>query len=277
VVCGQAGTGRAAVAREIHLTSRRALAPLVALHCGEVAGDVLRRELFGYVRAAVREASHARAGFVHSAAGGTLLLEGLAATDLAFLEDVVSAAGSRRARMLGATEGQPFDLRLVLVSELDAAGLVAAAEPWSSLPSRLPWIWIAVPALAERGEDLPELFLEALAEAAVRCGRSAPSLSEPAAEVVSEYPWPGNLPEMDRVASRVLERLTGSQVDATHLPMLHVSPRTRARSLAELEAEHILTTLESCRGNRSEAARRLGIDRKTLRAKLARAGAGRDG
>ncbi len=278
VVSGQAGSGRGAVAREIHLTSRRALAPLVTLRCGEVAAEVLRRELFGYVRAAVREASHARAGFVHSAAGGTLVLEGLSATDPEFLEDVLSAAGSRRARMLGATEGQPFDLRLVLVSELDAAELVAAAEAWSSLPSRLPWIWVAVPALADRGEDLAELFLGALAAAAARCGRPVPALSEAVAGLVAAYAWPGNLPEMERVAGRVMGRLAGPVVEPRHVPMwLEEAATGQVRSLAEVETEHVLATLESCEGNRSEAARRLGIDRKTLRTKLARAEAGRDG
>jgi len=278
VVCGPTGSGRAAVARQIHLMSRRALAPLVAMPCGETAAEVLRRELFGYLRAAVREAAHARAGFVQSAAGGTLVLEGLTATDPAFLEEVLNAAASRRARMLGASEGQPFDLRLVLVSELDATELVAAAEPWSSLPSRLPWLWVTVPPFTSRREDLAELFRAALTAAAERIGRQAPVLSSQAAALVAAYSWPGNLPEMERAARRTVERASGAVVEPRHLPTLGgpgASAARRARPLAEVEAEHVLDVLESCGGNRSEAARLLGIDRKTLRAKLHRAEAAR--
>ncbi len=244
---------------------------MVAVHGGDPSSEQLTREIFGYVRAAVPGAAAARAGFVHSAAGGSLLLEGVPAFDFDLLDEVVRAAASGRARMLGAGEGQPFDLRLMLTSDLDAAAMVQSAEPWASLPARLGWLWIAVPPLRARSVDLPLLMAELLAAASVEQGRPAPELSAEAAEVVAGYGWPGNLVEMCTVARALVAGSRRAVVERGQLPpTVRGATSGDSRTLAEVEADHVRAVVKRCEGNRSEAARRLGIDRKTLRAKLAR-------
>jgi DNA-binding NtrC family response regulator len=273
LVHGESGTGKELVARAIHYSSERASAPFVAVNCGAIPETLLESELFGYVKGAFTGAAETRAGFFQTADGGTIFLDEISETSPSMQVKLLRVLQDREICMVGATRSRKVDVRIVASTNRDPQTLVAKGLLREDLFYRLNVIAIAVPPLRERGDDALLLIRHFAARFAEAFGRPTPEFSEAALRALRAYAWPGNVRELENVVQRVVVMCEGDTVGVRDLPPLMrvgAPPEgSLGRPLSDVEHEHICNVLATCDGNRSRAARILGIDRKTLRAKLA--------
>jgi DNA-binding NtrC family response regulator len=272
LVSGESGTGKELVARAIHYGGRRASAPFVAVNCGAIPEGLLEAELFGYVRGAFTGANESRAGFFQTADGGTIFLDEVSETSPAMQVKLLRVLQDREVLMVGANLPRRVDVRIVASTNRDTATLVSKCALREDLFYRLNVIPIRLPPLRERGDDvllLADTFARKFAEAA---GRAAPAFSPEALRALTGYPWPGNVRELENLVHNLVVMLEGDTIEVSDLPpaLRYTLPREGAplTSLAEVEARHLRSVLAACGGNRTQAAKILGIDRKTLREKL---------
>ena len=273
LVHGESGTGKELVARAIHYSSERASAPFVAVNCGAIPETLLESELFGYVKGAFTGAAESRAGFFQTADGGTIFLDEVSETSPSMQVKLLRVLQDREICMVGATRPRRVDVRIVASTNRDPLKLVSKGLLREDLFYRLNVIAIAVPPLRERGDDTLLLTRHFAVRFAEAFGRSTPQFSDAALRALRGYPWPGNVRELENVVQRAVVMCEGSVIGVRDLPpLMRVGPSREpgpGRRLEEVEHDHILTVLATCEGNRSRAARILGIDRKTLRSKLA--------
>ena len=272
LVSGESGTGKELVARAIHYGSARASAPFVAVNCGAIPETLLESELFGYVKGAFTGASVTRAGFFQTADGGTIFLDEISETSHSMQVKLLRILQDREICMVGATHPRHVDVRIVASTNRDPQTLVAKGLLREDLFYRLNVVAIAVPPLRERGDDVLLLARQFARRFADEYGKPLPDFSAAALRALTAYAWPGNVRELENVVQRLLVMSEGELIDVPDLPspMRAASPREigAPRPLADVEAEYVRSVVATCGGNRSRAARILGIDRKTLRTKL---------
>ncbi len=272
LVSGESGTGKELVARAIHYSSSRAAAPFVAVNCGAIPEGLMESELFGHIRGAFTGATESRAGFFQTADGGSIFLDEISETSPAMQVKLMRVLQDKEVYMVGTTQPRRVDVRIVAATNRDPLNLVATGILSEDLFYRLNVINIAIPPLRERGDDALLLARHFATHCAREFGKPAPEFSDRALLALKEYYWPGNVRELENVIQRLVVMSEGDVVEVFDLPSLMRSSALREsglnRTLAEVEAEHIRNVLASCGGNRSRAARVLGIDRKTLREKL---------
>jgi two-component system response regulator AtoC len=277
LVQGETGTGKELVSRAIHEAGPRRDAPYLALNCPSIPEGLLESELFGHVRGAFTGASGDRPGLFEAAHGGTLLLDEIADLSLPVQAKLLRVLESGELRRVGSSDVMRVDVRVVAATNVDLAEAVARRAFREDLLYRLNAVTIRVPPLRERPSDIPQLidyFLEEFGREADRAGLRA---SPAATTALTAYPWPGNVRELAHVLERAVALSKAGVIDADDLPSVvrHARPdmvsRARSSSAQTLEAverAHILATLESVGGARSQTAAILGIDRKTLYRKL---------
>lgn len=278
LILGESGTGKTLVARALHNVSRRKAAPFVSLNCAAVSEESLVAALFG----CKVDASDARAGGLQETENGTVYLDEVGDLSAALQPRLLRALQERRPRHAGRGE-VPTGARVIAATQHNLKERVDAGEFRQDLFYRLAVITVEVPPLREREDDIV-LLAEVLAErAALREGRAPPALSEEAAECLRRYCWPGNVRELSNCMERCVALAEG-EILANHLPSEIVATPaapTKANTagerptffpLFEVERRHILRVVDAVGGNKSQAARILGIDRKTLQARLARYG-----
>ncbi|HWO10204.1 MAG TPA: sigma-54 dependent transcriptional regulator [Polyangiaceae bacterium] len=279
LITGESGTGKEMVAREIHARGRQAKGRFVALNCAAMPETLLETELFGHVRGAFTDARNPREGLLVAASGGTLLLDEIGDMPLGLQPKLLRALQERVVRPVGATEEVPFDARLVAATNRDLESAIEAGRFREDLYYRINVIQLELPPLRARGGDALALAQNFLGEAAVRNGKPVPSLSPEAAERLLAYDWPGNVRELRNCMERVVALMRGERVGVEDLP-----PKVRdyrsghvliagdhpheLQPLEEVERRYILRVVEACKGNKSQAARVLGIGRKTLYRRL---------
>jgi DNA-binding NtrC family response regulator len=272
LVSGESGTGKELVARAIHYGSPRAAAAFVPVNCGGIPETLLESELFGFVKGSFTGASESRAGFFQTADGGTIFLDEVSETSLAMQVKLLRVLQDREVCMVGATRPSKVDVRILAATNKDLLSLVKKGLFREDLYFRLNVITVPVPPLRERGDDVIMLARHFANKLAQDAGRNAPAFSDDALKVLKNYYWPGNVRELENVVQRLVVMSEGDVVDIPDLPSLMRFSALRgagnARTLAEVEAEHIKNVLEEACGNRTRAAEILGIDRKTLREKL---------
>ncbi len=275
LITGESGTGKELVARAIHYNSRRAAAPFVPVNCGGIPEGLLESELFGHVRGAFTGAVESRAGFFQTADGGTIFLDEISETSLAMQVKLLRVLQDKEVGMVGDTRTRKVDIRIVAATNKNLQNLVARESFRQDLFFRLSVITIHVPPLRERGEDIPLLAQDFAQKFAKEFDKPPVHLSENALQVLMSYFWPGNVRELENVIQRLVVMADGSRIDASDLPTLMRSAVSRStqfpRSLAEVEREYIREVLTTVGGNKTRAAQILGIDRKTLRDKIAEA------
>ena len=261
---GEPGTGKELVARAIHLQSDRLKGPFVTVHCGSIPKGSLEQELFG-------DTDRRNKGLFHLAQEGSLYLDDFTFLSLADQERLAHFLERKSA---GRGRGARSAPRFFSATDRDIESLQRAKSLRSSLVHQLGVIEIEVPPLRDRGEDLfllARYFAETFAK---EIGIPVPAFSERAIEVMKSHSWPGNVSELGNIVRRLVAMSHGASIDVPDLPALmrfHIDKAARAdRSLEEMESEHILRVLDAAEGNMSRAAEVLGIDRKTLRAKLKR-------
>lgn len=277
VLSGESGTGKGVVARLIHRHSRRPQGPFVDLSCAALPGSLVESEIFGHERGAFTDARQAKPGMLEVAHGGTLFLDEIAELEASAQAKLLKALEQRSFRRVGGVRDLTVDVRFVVATHRDLSALVAAGRFRADLFFRLNVFQIEMPPLRERGDDVIELAQHFITELNPRLGRCVKRLAQPAANALMAYPWPGNVRELHNVIERAMILTTGEELALHHLPLdlwAARQPRTSEGllTLEEMEVEHIRAAMAACNGNIRLAARKLGISRSTLYAKLDRWG-----
>jgi DNA-binding NtrC family response regulator len=276
LILGESGTGKELVARAIHYSSPRASAPFLPVSCGAIPEGLLESELFGYVKGSFTGATETRAGYFQTADGGTIFLDEIAETSPPMQVKLLRVLEDMEVYMVGATRSRKVDVRIVVATNKDPLDLVRKGLFREDLFYRLNVIAIDLPPLRERGDDILLLTHQFTRKFAQELGKRTPRFSNDALGVLRNYYWPGNVRELENIIQRLVVMTEGEVIDIPDLPLLMRFSAKRAglyRTLAEVEVEHIGNVLASVENNKTEAAKILGIDRKTLREKLKKAAA----
>jgi two-component system, NtrC family, response regulator HydG len=228
------------------------------------------------VKGAFTGADQTRAGYFQTAQNGTIFLDEVGETSPAMQVKLLRVVQEREIAMIGSRKTITVDVRIIAATNKDLAALVRRGLFREDLYYRLNVITIPVPALRERGDDLILLARHFATRYAREYGKDEPRFGESAIEALRRYAWPGNVRELENTIQRAVLLGEGGAIEAADLPgsmRYTLSAGTRLdRTLAEVEAEHVAAVLASVGGNRSRAAKILGIDRKTLAARLERSG-----
>ena len=281
LITGTSGTGKELVARAIHQHSKRKDQPFTPVNCGSFTETLLESELFGHEKGAFTGAASAHRGLVEATDGGTLFLDEISETTLAFQVKLLRVLQEQQVRRVGSNRYTPVDVRILAASNRDMAQLLKDGQFREDLYYRLAVVQIDLPSLDERREDIPLLVRHFLKRFNEKNGLNV-SIEPSAVQRLQQMVWPGNVRELENTVNRLAifaptGEITSADVEAEeHRPLqgdettpLAPAPPDR---LLELERQHILQILKQTGGNRSEAARRLGIERKTLYRKALRLG-----
>jgi len=274
LISGESGTGKELIARAIHYSGPRSSARFVPVNCGGIPEGLLESELFGHMKGAFTGATESRAGFFQTADGGTILLDEVSETSLAMQVKLLRVLQDGEVFMVGATRPREVNVRILAATNKDLQTLIAKGLFREDLFFRLNVISIVAPPLRERPEDIVQLSRYFTDKFASEYDLPAPHLNGRVEEALLQYPWPGNVRELENLMQRLVVMSPGEAIKVPHLPKYMrftvAGERGLDRTLAEVEREHIRNVLALVGGNKTQAARILGIDRKTLRQKLKR-------
>ncbi len=301
LVTGESGTGKEVIARHIHRKSNRADKPFISVNCAAIPENLLESELFGHEKGAFTGATARRIGKFEEASGGTLLLDEISEMDIRLQAKLLRAIQEHEIDRLGGNRPVKVDIRIIATSNRNLIESVQNGDFREDLYFRLNVINIELPPLRERPDDialLAKYFIEKYSKAN---GMPPRKLSDPARQKMLAYSWPGNVRELENIMHRAVLMAQGQEIDETAVmlpravtrpeiaaaspaPAAHTHPsgammgraetESRAmgtmvgRTVASVEKELILKTLDHCLGNRTHAANILGISIRTLRNKL---------
>jgi len=276
LVTGESGVGKDVLAFHIHSKSNRASGSFVKIDCATLPAGLLEAELFGYERGAFTGASEEKPGRLEAAHRGTLVLDEIAYLTNDSQAKLLRVIETREFERLGGRRTIKVDARLIALTNVDLSEAVKRQHFREDLYYRLNVVHVQLPPLRERREDLTELASLFAASYASKHGRKAGNLSPEALSLLAEYDFPGNVRELANTIERAVIVSSGQRIEVDDLPeSLRVAARLQRRlkkplSLAEIEAEYVEEILAGANGNKTEAARILGISRKNLYEKLAR-------
>jgi transcriptional regulator with PAS, ATPase and Fis domain len=276
LITGESGAGKDALAAFIHRQSPRAGRPLVKIDCATLPGELLEAELFGYERGAFTGATEAKPGRLEAAHSGTLVLDEIAHLPLDAQAKLLRVIETREFERLGGRKTIAVDARLIALTNADLKDAVERRAFRDDLFYRLNVVHISVPPLRDRKEDIQTLTAGFVRTYAEKHARRAQELSPEAQRILAAYEFPGNVRELANIIERAVIVCEDAEIKATDLPegvRIAALQRDRAKrkpTLAEIEADYIRETLASTKGNKSEAAKILGISRKNLYERLAR-------
>ena len=287
LITGESGTGKELIARAIHQLSPRADGPFITINCAAIPETLLESELFGYVRGAFTGATTNKEGLFRAAHGGTFFMDEVGEISPEIQAKLLRMLETHQIIPLGATKPVEVDVRLIAATNKDLARMVDEGKFRRDLFYRLNVIHIHIPPLRERPEDIipiAEHYVQVIAD---RMGRPAPKLSREAMQLLQGARWEGNVRELENVLERAMIMCDGDEILPEHLPdYIRNAPQTaavpekvageqvlgRVLPLDEIEKAYILWAILQCGGNKSEAAKKLGIDLSTLYRKIERYG-----
>ena len=281
LITGESGTGKELVARAIHYRGDRAQAPLMEINCSSFHEGLLENELFGHERGAFTDAGDTKKGLVELCDGGTLFLDEVADMPLPTQAKLLRFIDHRNFKRVGGAQDIAVDIRIVAATNKDLDAEVRSGRFRHDLYFRLKVVSIQLPALRERGVDITELARHFVREFSRKFQKRFSGLSGDAEHAFLGYRWPGNVRELRNLIERVVLLEEGEQVELEHLPGELLGRRALEDAagagemiglptLAQMEAEHIGEVLRRTAGNKSRAARILGISRQGLIEKLRR-------
>jgi transcriptional regulator of acetoin/glycerol metabolism len=280
LLTGETGTGKERIAAAIHRVSARSGRPFVAVDCASLPRELAESELFGYDSGAFTGArGSGKRGRFELAEGGTLFLDEVGELALDVQAKLLRVLEERHVFRIGGERSRAVDVRVVAATNRDLSKAVADGAFRLDLYHRLAVLEIHVPSLRERGRDVVALARRFLADSAARAGRALPRLSIEVEETFLRYPWPGNVRELKNVVAHVVHWADGDEIGLAELPRRLLEPAavraaaTRG-SLRAIEDEIFRATVDSCGGNTSAAARRLGINRSTIYRRIKRPSGG---
>jgi DNA-binding NtrC family response regulator len=280
LIQGESGTGKELIARAIHDHSPRASRRFVAVNCSAIPDTLLESELFGHVKGAFTGALCARAGLLEESSGGTFFLDEVGDLSLPGQAKLLRALQEREIRRVGSNQAVPVDLRVISATRQHLPDLVRAGRFREDLLYRLNTVTITLPPLRERPEDIPLLAELFLARYGNQKQHAVTSISPEALRALQRYAWPGNVRELEHVIERAVALAPHAVLSLDDLPpefqkQTHDTLDDRHHlpdSLDAIQRKHILAVYESAGGNKEQAARRLGISRRTLYRLLERYG-----
>ncbi len=279
LITGESGTGKELVAQAVHRLGPRRDEPFVAFNCGAVPANLLESELFGHVKGAFTDARRDRPGLFVQAGSGTIFLDEIGEMPIDMQVKLLRVLQQRTVRPVGGDDEQPFTARVVCATNRDLETEVEEGRFRQDLYYRVNVVMIDVPPLRARGGDvllLAHHFLRRLAE---RTGKNINGISADAARKLLDYDWPGNVRELENCIERAVALSRLSEIQLDDLPAKireHQSTRleigsddpTELVTLSEMERRYVRRVLDACGGNKTQAARVLGIDRRSLYRRL---------
>jgi DNA-binding NtrC family response regulator len=280
LISGETGTGKNAVARELHARGPRARRPFITIDCAALSATLIDSELFGHERGAFTDAIAARPGRFELAASGTVYLDAVTELPLEAQGKLLRIVEEKRVERLGGHTSIAVAARVVASADAGIEDAVRDGRFRGDLFHRIGVLPIRLPPLRERPEDILPLARYFLARAAAAADREPPALPREVGAALRDYAWPGNVRQLKHVVERALDASGGATIALEHLPtdVLEAPAlgpdETGARrpTLQEVERRYIAATLRQVRGNQTEAARLLGISRKALWEKRKRYG-----
>lgn len=283
LVCGESGTGKELIARAVHANSRRAGGPFVAVNCAALSENLLETELFGHEKGSFTGADRRREGRFAQADGGTLFLDEIGEISAAMQVKLLRVIQEREFQRVGGEQNIHVDLRLVAATNKNLEEEVEAGRFRQDLFFRLNVVTLDLPPLRDRIEDIPLLTAFFLDRYSKKNNKQIKGFTPSAMDVLLKHSWPGNVRELENVVERAVVLLVGEYIRERELPATLLGTAHAAKeqlteataslaglSLDDIEKRAILETLKACGNNKSETARRLGVTRKTLHAKLVR-------
>ncbi len=277
LLTGESGTGKELIARTLHRRSQRAQAPFFAVNCGALHEGLLESELFGHERGAFTGAVGVKKGIFEVADGGTLFLDEISETSLPFQTKLLRVLEESEFLRVGGTATHSVDVRIIASSNRDPRQCVAEGRLREDLYYRLSVVRIHLPPLRERGEDVQPLADHFLRVYSAHIKKRVRGIHPDALAALRAYAWPGNIRELVNVIERgVIMAEDGADLMLDDLPSDMIAPQADPVSpreeVRDAERALIVRMLRECNGNRSRAAQRLGIGRRTLYDKMARLG-----
>jgi two-component system, NtrC family, response regulator HydG len=279
LITGESGTGKELVARSIHKLSQRAAHPFVAVNCAALSETLLEGELFGHVRGAFTDAHSERKGLFMEAEGGTLLLDEMGDMPMSMQVKLLRALEERRVRAVGSNQEIEFNARVLAATHRDLETAVEEGRFRQDLYYRINVIQLHLPPLRSRGVDILAIASHYIDQFAKSSGKKVAGITENAAEKLLAYSWPGNVRELRNVMERALALTRYDSVTVEDLPdkirdhrggtvFIGGDDPTELVPLEEIERRYIEHVLKAVDQNRTQAAKILGLDRKTLYRKL---------
>src|SRR5215467_3142849 len=275
LIQGETGSGKEIVAQLLHNLSRRANGPFVAINCGAVSRELLESELFGHEKGSFTGATATKLGLIAAAEGGTLFLDEIGEMPGAMQVSLLRFLDRGEYRPIGRTHELHADVRIVAATNQDLQELILQGRFRDDLLYRINTVTLRVPPIRERKEDLPQLIDHTLQTLKVP-GATKRTMSAEALQQLSAHIWPGNIRELRNVIERIVLMSTGAG-PISRKEVVEVLPRDQESlqsgdlaqvSLEEIERFHIKRVLDACGGNKTQAAKILQIDYKTLFTKL---------
>ena len=276
-ITGESGTGKELIAQALHQLSGRT-GKFIPVHCAALPETLLESELFGHERGAFTGANEQRKGRFELADGGTLFLDEIGEIPLSTQVKLLRVLETRSFERIGGVETIETDARVVCATNRDLAAMVAEGKFREDLYYRLDVVTIHLPPLRERQEDIPPLVNHYLTHFAGENGRPGMNISENAMSALCSYPWPGNIRELRNCVERMVVLTRSNTIDLDNVPVNireKITPGitktilgTHSCDLEHNEKRLIMRALEECDGNRTKAADKLGISRRTLHRKL---------
>ena len=275
LITGESGTGKGLVARKIHQLSQRSRRPFITVDCGTLVETLFESELFGHVKGSFTGADANKIGKFELAQNGTLFFDEISNIGLEVQAKLLRAVEERKISKVGSHRVITVDVRLLAATNKDLARAIKDGTFREDLFYRLNVVLIQMPPLRERKGDIPLLVQHFLEKYNARLRRNILGVAPEALDLLVRHDWPGNVRELENTVERLVVLSSGPYLTPADLAFAGtiLSPGVTdsgATSLKDLERDHIILTLQRCGGHKSEAARALGIDRKTLREKLKR-------
>jgi two-component system response regulator HydG len=274
LITGESGTGKGLIAQKIHALSPRRPEPFVTVDCGTLVETLFESELFGHVKGAFTGANANKIGKFELAQGGTLFFDEISNISLEVQAKLLRAVQERKISRVGSHRVITVDVRIIAATNRDLAQAIRSGSFREDLYYRLNVVSIHIPPLRQRKSDIEPLIGHFLAKYNRQLKKTVQGFTPEAMELMVDYDWPGNVRELENTVERLVVFSVGPYLELSDLAFSGVefspSSGNEAVSLKDMERDHILRILQQCQGRRTDTARLLGIDRKTLREKLKR-------
>ena len=278
LVTGESGTGKELVAEAIHFGGPRAKKPFIRVNCSALSDELLGSELFGHVRGAFTGAIRDKVGRFEAAQGGTILLDEIGDVSPRLQLGLLRVLETKEFERVGEARTRKADVRVIAATNVDLPQRIRAGLFRTDLYYRLKVVQVHLPPLRDRAEDIPLLSEHFLRHFAANFGKTITRLSEEVMGILMDYPWPGNVRELKYAMEHACVLCPEGEISIAHLPRELLAPSVQTPVAATvrqpwrggLTHDSILGALRQSGGNRSQAARLLGVDRRTLYRNMAR-------